>query len=298
MIVRRKAGRVEREGQGGPRLERDEGPEERPASEAGASRAAPGARPRRGAGYNPDRRQTLVERYRAARRDPSLVVIEGLHALRHALRFGAEPFEVLAADPEAIIRLAHDLAPDLVDRIGELMQPIAADVLAMLSPAPIHTGLIALAPRPDQGMADALADSRPAPVVFLEEPANTYNLGAVVRVAAAADAAALLVTGKHDPWNPGSVRAGAGLQFALPVARVGGIPVTDRPLVALDPDGEEMPPSEIPPRAILAFGTERQGLSPDLVQAADLKVRIPMRPGVSSLNLATAVSAVLFAMKW
>ncbi len=253
---------------------------------------------RRGAGYNPYRRQTLVERYRAARHDPSLVVIEGLHALRHALRFGAEPFEVLASDPDALARLARELAPDVADRIVELASPIAEGVLAQLTPAPVHTGLIALAPRPAQDVAAALADPAPRPVIFLEEPANAYNLGAVVRVAAAADAAALLVSGKHDPWNPGSVRAGAGLQFALTVARSDGVPENDRPLVALDPDGEELAPSAIPPRAVLAFGTERQGLSPDLVRAADLRIRIPMRPGVSSLNLATAVTAVVYAMRW
>ncbi len=190
------------------------------------------------------------------------------------------------------------MAPDVADRIRELARTVSADVLDRLTPAPIHTGVIALAPRPAQDLRAALDDPRPAPVVFLEEPANTYNLGAVVRVAAAADAAALLVIGKHDPWNPGSVRAGAGLQFALPAARVEGLPPNGRPLVALDPDGDELRPAVIPPRAVLAFGTERRGLSSELLDAADLRVRIPMRPGVSSLNLATAVAAVLYAMRW
>jgi RNA methyltransferase, TrmH family len=46
---------------------------------------------------------------------------------------------------------------------------------------------------------------------------------------------------------------------------------------------------------VLAFGTERHGLSPTTRQAAALRVRIPMREGVSSLNLATAVAVVLYA---
>lgn len=258
---------------------------------------APG-RARRPAGYNPDRRRTLVERFRAARRDPSLVVLEGLHALRHALRFGAEPFEVLTSDPDGLERLARELAADVADRIRAHARTIDDATLQQLTPAPIHTSLIALAPRPAQDLDAALADPRPAPVVLVEEPANTYNLGAIVRIAAAADAAALLATGKHDPWNPGSVRAGAGLQFALPVARVDAVPACDRPLVALDPDGDVVAPAEIPPRAILAFGTERYGISEEIERAAEMRVRIPMREGVSSLNVATAVSAVLYAMKW
>ena len=47
---------------------------------------------------------------------------------------------------------------------------------------------------------------------------------------------------------------------------------------------------------MLAFGTERDGLSDALLARADLQLALPMRPGVSSLNLATAVSGVLFAL--
>jgi tRNA G18 (ribose-2'-O)-methylase SpoU len=47
-------------------------------------------------------------------------------------------------------------------------------------------------------------------------------------------------------------------------------------------------------RALLAFGAERRGLSTEVLDRADLRVRIPMRSGVSSLNLATSVAAVLY----
>ena len=121
------------------------------------------------------------------------------------------------------------------------------------------------------------------------------NMGACVRVAAAADAAGVLTTGPNDPWHPDALRGAAGLHFALPVAGVGELPPSDRPLVAIDPGGEDLRPAELPPRAILAFGTERYGLSDGLLERADARLGIPMRPGVSSLNLATAVAAVLFA---
>ena len=50
------------------------------------------------------------------------------------------------------------------------------------------------------------------------------NMGACVRVAAAADAAAVLTTGSNDPWHPEALRGAAGLHFALPVARVESLP--------------------------------------------------------------------------
>ena len=48
---------------------------------------------------------------------------------------------------------------------------------------------------------------------------------------------------------------------------------------------------------MLAFGTERHGLSDELLARADARISIPMRAGVSSLNLATSVAAVLFAWR-
>ena len=58
-----------------------------------------------------------------------------------------------------------------------------------------------------------------------------------------------------------------------------------------------MHPDRLPPRALLAFGTERHGLTGGLLGRADARVSIPMREGVSSLNLATSVAIILFAMR-
>ena len=148
--------------------------------------------------------------------------------------------------------------------------------------------------------AAALADPRAAPVVLLEDPRDLGNMGACVRVAAAADIAGVLTTGTHDPWHPDALRGAAGLHFALPVARIDGLDELsgrDRPVLAVDPHGAPLDAVELPPRALLAFGTERYGLSEDLGGLADARVSIPMRAGVSSLNLATSVAAVLFAWR-
>jgi RNA methyltransferase, TrmH family len=81
------------------------------------------------------------------------------------------------------------------------------------------------------------------------------------------------------------------------LASLDEIAAGDRPLLALDPDGSPLHPRLLPPHSVLAFGTERHGLSAELTQRAQELIRIPMRDGVSSLNLATAVAAVLFAWR-
>ncbi len=241
----------------------------------------------------------LGGRFRGARRDPQLTVLEGFHALKHALRFGAEVEIAVGTDPDELEALAADLAPDLAGRFGTLVETVEPDVLAGLVPRAPRTGVVAIARRKEADLGAALADPREAPFVLLEQPRNMGNLGACVRVAAAADAAGLLTIGENDPWHPDAVRGAAGLHYALPVVaaveqapRVGG-----RPLLALDPEGEEIDPAAIPARALLAFGTERHGLSDDLLGAADGRIALPMRAGVSSLNLATSVAAVLYAIR-
>jgi RNA methyltransferase, TrmH family len=232
-------------------------------------------------------------RFRRARRDPRLTVVEGFHALKHALRFGAELLETVAVDPEGLEELAGELAPDLGELSGTV-EEVDAERLAELVPQVPPTGVVAIARRPPVDVAAALADPRPAPLVLLEQPRNMGNLGACIRVAAAAGAAGVLTTGQSDPWSPDAVRGAAGLQFALPVAAVEALPASDRPLLAVDPEGEDLRAERLPSRAVLAFGSERHGLSAELLERADARVAIPMRAGVSSLNLATSVAVALF----
>lgn len=239
----------------------------------------------------------LTVRFRTARRDPELTVVEGFHALKHALRFGAELREAVAVDPERLEELARELAPDMVGRLSGTVRQVDSETLAELVPRPPRTEVAAIARRPPLDLDAVLADPAPAPVVLLEQPRNMGNIGACVRVAAAGGAAALLSTGENDPWYPDAVRGAAGLHFALPVGGIERLPESDRPLLAIDPEGEMLDPRTLPERAVLAFGTERHGISSELLDRADARVAIPMREGVSSLNLATSVAVTLFSLK-
>jgi TrmH family RNA methyltransferase len=231
-----------------------------------------------------------------ARSDPALAVLEGFHAAKHAARFGAVFERVGCADRDRLRELARTLAPDVAASVVDAAEEVGADALSSLTTFPPASRVVAIARRPPTDVRAVLADPAARPVVLLESPRRLGNVGACVRVAAAAGAAAVFTTGDTDPWHPDALRGAAGLHFALPVARVGDPPpVGDRPLVALTTGGEALAPGVLPPRAVLAFGTERHGLSDALMSRADARVEIPMRAGVSSLNLATAVAVTLYS---
>ena len=236
--------------------------------------------------------QTLVEQFRIARSDPSLAVLEGFHPLKHAIRFGAELIEVVCLNVEELTSIGAKFAPDMA--LDNQVRVVPLDVFEELAPVPPPTGVIAIAHRPTVSVTEVLENPAQSPVVLLENPRNLLNIGAAIRVSAAAGAAGLITTGVQDPWHPAALIAATGLHYSLPVTRTrtATIPICDRPLVVVDPTGE--PLQQIPAHAILAFGAEREGLSRELMASADHCVSIPMCAGVSSLNLATAVAVVLY----
>jgi len=70
-----------------------------------------------------------------------------------------------------------------------------------------------------------------------------------------------------------------------------------RKIISLDPEGEDITNENIENDCILIFGTERHGIKPETLKKSDKVVRLSMKPGVSSLNLATSVSATLYLIK-
>jgi len=225
------------------------------------------------------------------------VVLEGFHALKHALRFGAKIVAAATDNADALDRLARSLAPELEGRLTAA-DTVPPEVFRSLAPFPPPTGVIALARRPTVGLRDVLDQHVGAPVVLLEAPNDLGNIGAVVRVAAAAGAAGVVTTGRHDPWHPTAVRGSAGLHFAIPVLRVEEPPRWDgHPLVAIDPQGTPIESGDVQGGELLAFGGERTGLSAALLSRAHKRLRIPMQQGVSSINLAASVAVVLYSWR-
>lgn len=216
--------------------------------------------------------------------DEPVVRLEGLHAVKHALRFAPDLVRsVEVADPDAVRVLASQLAPDVVE---------ALLARAVVAPVEHPTGVQGRADRPEQDRS--VLHARTTPLLLLDAPRHPGNAGAAVRVAAAAGASGVAVTGDLDPWHPAVLRGSAGLHYALPVLTA-DVDELAGPVLVLDADGDRL--GEVPDDAVLVVGSERAGVGRRARARADAVVALPMRAGVSSLNLATAAAAALYAWR-
>jgi len=242
---------------------------------------------------NLEEKKKIIELFEQARKDESLVILEGFHPLKHALRFGAHILHAYTENLADVLSVAESLAADITGDLENKLKEIPKDIYQRLSPRPLSTGIIAIADRPKNspkniGKSDGL-------IVYLDNPRNLKNVGAVIRVAAAAGAAAVVTNGEVNPWHPICVRASAGLHFALPVIRTENAPPAfGQPVIVFDPAGRDLQGFKMPEDCVLVFGSERRGVSQSIKENADKILRIPMKEKVSSLNLATSVAVALY----
>lgn len=244
----------------------------------------------------------LTNKYRQARKgNTELVVIEGAHAFKHAVRFGAEIVHAAVhPDAEAESVLSEFGTQSEVDALHKHAEVLPEELWRTLTPKPHDTGLVALAKKPNLSK-DFVGDT----VVFVEQPNSLFNVGAIIRTLAAAGVDSFTMTGRHNPWHADCVNTSRGLHWALKhislldsldelaaLAEKGDYIVyaldTDTDVFLDDIKGERG-------KKLFLFGTEREGLSPEALALAHKVVKIPMRDGVSSLNLASSVAVTVYA---
>ena len=233
---------------------------------------------------------------------------------RRAGRFLAEgPNLVEAASSRGLVREVFVTEPaqqrhaSLLAALGRQELPVhlvTERAAKALSDTVTPAGLVAVCEIPVTGLDDVLADS-PRMVAVAVEISEPGNAGTIIRIADAMGAAAVILGGHSvDPYNGKCLRASAGSIFSIPV-----VPVPDAvaaitalrgaglQVLATTVDGETRldDAGELlgRPTAWL-FGPESHGLSAEIADRADHRVRIPMSGGAESLNVAAAAAICLY----
>jgi TrmH family RNA methyltransferase len=197
-------------------------------------------------------------------------------------------------------------AEDHADLLGAAPVTLVDErALASLSDSVSPAGLVALCRHVDAPLEHVVRASARL-LAICADVRDPGNAGTVIRTADAAGADAVVLAGSSvDAYNPKTVRATVGSLFHLPVvvepdplaalaaARTAGLVV-----LAADGAGEvdlDRADDLLAGPTAWLFGNEARGLPPELVAAADHRVRIPIHGRAESLNLSTAAAVCLYA---
>ncbi|MBX3465182.1 MAG: RNA methyltransferase [Planctomycetes bacterium] len=245
-------------------------------------------------------RNPVVQQFRdvAAGAAPDLLLAEGVRLVHEALEAG---LEVVAA---AMSPRCAD--PELGDRLRQTAGTFldcSEDVMARLSALDAPPGVAVLLRRPRVDEPDLLGREVAPLVVVAAGVRDPGNLGSLLRTAEAAGASgAVTMSGGADPFRDKAVRGSMGSVFRLPVLhgmpadRVVAFARRHRLVLVVADGGGDRVHTEVDFRRPLALvvGAEAAGVPPELLRAADVRARIPLRPPVDSLNVAVAAGVLLF----
>lgn len=169
----------------------------------------------------------------------------------------------------------------------------------------MHRGVLAIGRREEAADSATLIASLPADSLVLAACgiSNHDNMGALFRNAAAFGADAVLLDDTCcNPLYRKAIRVSVGAVLSVPFAKgdantlLGQLADAGFAIWALSPRGEtSIAHIEASPRLALVAGTEGEGLPPSILSRFHT-ARIPQRPGLDSLNVATASGIALYQM--
>ncbi len=247
------------------------------------------------------RRFRDLARARAAGGGEREILLDGAHLLAEAIASGI-PIEIAAFEREALDRpVLARLARELQASGTEVML-VSARTIAAMSPVKTPSGVVSIARLALTPVARALAPSRPAVALVAVDVQDPGNVGALVRTAEAAGAAAFVAAGSTaDPFGWKALRGSMGSALRLPIARaaideaVTACRTAGLGVLALDAQADaSLFELDLRSPAAVLVGSEGGGLPSAIAALADRRIAIPMRPPVESLNVAVAAGLVLY----
>jgi TrmH family RNA methyltransferase len=246
------------------------------------------------------RQHPIVKEFRElARGDRDRMLLDGWHLLSEAASAEIPVEKIAICGPPSS---SEQRVVDRLRRNGAQILDVSGTVLNALSPVNAPTGVVASARRPSVTQTAIL---KPAPALVLAATGlqDPGNAGAIIRSAAAAGATGVVLDETSaDPWGWKALRASMGSAFHVPVLRSRAVATLVKEwrsaglrIAATVPRaGTSMHNVDFTPPTALLLGGEGAGLPDTLIAAADVRVSIPMRGGIESLNAAVAAAVLLY----
>ena len=250
-------------------------------------------------------KELVALRRRRVRDSRHLMLVEGLDEAALAVDAGAR-VEAVFSCPELFLPARRAAATALVDRLREhgvetIRLSRTAFEKAAYREGPDGILLVTGAVERSLDELDAIVGEAPLILVSqgVEKPGN---LGAMLRTADAAGVAAVIAADPVTDWsNPNVVRGSKGTVFSIPVAAAPTAEVLEWlahngiRAVATTPDTDVLhTDADLTGAVAILMGTEKTGLTDEVLERADARVRIPMTGLVNSLNVATAAAIIVY----
>ncbi len=253
---------------------------------------------------NPKVKKTIKLIERKERNTTGLFLIEGYREIKRAAEASVELQTLWICPPFFLGTNENTLIDQVRNRGGEIIA-CSEQVFQKLSYRDRPDGLLAIAVQMQRSLKDFIAHlaAKKDPFVIIAEAIEKPgNLGTILRSADAAGIDGVIVCDRcTDIYNPNVVRASVGTLFTIPVVEASTVETLcwlqkqKITIVAASPQAEkEFTHANLAGGIAIAVGTEQLGLSETWMQAADLKVRIPMHGVADSLNVATATTLLLY----
>ena len=228
-----------------------------------------------------------------ARREAGLFLVEGEKMIREALGCGLNLKELAAEEAHA------DFALEVCGGARGFI--VTRSLLETICDTRTPQGVCAAFELPEPVALEKL----PERIVALDGVQDPGNLGTIWRTADAAGFQALLLgAGGADPLSPKVQRAAMGSGFRVPFCHA---PELAEALIVLRKRGYRVFASDLSgadfyarpdagEKFVLVIGNEARGISAAVREAADCRVKLPMRGGAESLNAAVAAGIMMYEL--
>lgn len=248
-----------------------------------------------------ERIKELVRLKNRSERDKTdLFLIEGYRELLRAVDAETKIFALFFC-PDFFLGSNENQLIERVQQQGAHLFQCSKQVFEKISYRDRPDGLVATAPQRHLKVEDLVLSKNPFLVVAeaIEKPGN---LGTILRSCDAVGVDGLIVCDRcTDIHNPNVVRASVGTLFTVDAAEDGSLKTIawlkskGIAIAAATPSAEiQYTDADFTKPVAIVVGTEQLGLSKIWMEAAEIKVAIPMLGVADSLNVATATTVILY----
>ncbi len=237
----------------------------------------------------------------SGRASTGAVRLWGRHAVEAALLNPERKHRKLWGTREAIAALGGELPKDFIIDYAQ-----AADLARLVARDAPHQGLVLECDAlEDVWLEDVLGDDAARPLVLLDSVTDPHNLGAILRSAAAFNAAAIITQDRNAPPESGVVaKSASGALELVPWVRVVNLARTLEEIaeagywrIGLAGEAGLTLAAALPAGPVaLVLGAEGEGLRHNIAQHCDALARLPIAAAMESLNVSNAAAIALYAV--